>query len=186
MVPLFTEDFLVMLEDAKFECDVDMMPEGEIAFPDEPIMRIRGPLWQCLMVEAAVLNCINSQSLFATLASRLMEATRTDNIVLFSQKEHEKDDFGTILEFGLRRSQAIGGLEPTRGAYLGGVTATSNVLAEKYYNIPTSGTFAHALVMMYEDELEAFSDYAQAMPYNGIFLVDTDDTIEGVKNPIKG
>lgn len=189
MVPVYTEDFLFMLENAKFECDVDMMSEGEIAFPDEPILRITGPLWQCLMVEAAILNCINSQSLFATLASRLMEATKTTNIVSFSEKkrekESEKDALGIIFELGLRRSQAIGGLEPTRASYMAGVTATSNMLAKKYYGIPTVGTMAHALVMTYEDELQAFSEYTQAMPNHGVFLVDTYDTIQGIKNAIK-
>lgn len=168
-VALFTEDFLEMLKDSKLELTIDAMEEGELAFPDEPIYRVSGPLWQCLMVEAALLNITNSQSLFATLASRLKTVA----------------EGGPVLEFGLRRAQTLGGLEPTRGAYLGGVDATSNMLAEKYYDIPSKGTFAHALVMTYEDELQAFREYAGAMPYNGIFLVDTYDTVEGVKKAVQ-
>lgn len=169
MKRLFTDDFLDMLQDSKFELTVDAMPEGEIAFPDEPIFRVNGPIWQCLMVEACILNCQNSQSLFATLASRMVRAAEGE----------------PVLEFGLRRAQDLGGLGPTRAAYVGGTAATSNVLAKKYYGIPTAGTMAHAFVMLHENELDAFKAYAQAMPHNGIFLVDTYDTIEGVKNAIK-
>jgi len=166
---VFTDEFIETCRTAKLELTIDAMPEGEIAFPDEPIYRVHGPLWQCLLVEAAILNTMNSQSLFATLASRLAAVA----------------EGAPILEFGLRRAQAIGGLEPSRGAYLGGAAATSNDLAHKYYNIPAAGTFAHALVMTYEDELEAFRDYIGAMPHNGIFLVDTYDTVEGVKKAVK-
>jgi len=166
---VYTDEFIDFVKNSKLELTVDAMPEGEIAFRDEPIYRVHGPLWQCLMVEAAILNATNSQSLFATLAARLKEVTNGE----------------PILEFGLRRAQTIGGLEPTRGAYLGGIDGTSNNLAEEYYGIPTKGTFAHAFVMMYEDELEAFREYAEAMPYNGVFLVDTYDTIEGVKRAVQ-
>jgi nicotinate phosphoribosyltransferase len=166
---LFSPDFIDMLQTAKLELTIDAMPEGEIAFPDEPIYRVHGPLWQCLMVEAAILNTLNSQALFATLASRLSEVA----------------EGAPILAFGLRRAQCIGGLESARGSFIGGASATSNTLAHKYYGMPWAGTFAHALVMTYEDELQAFSEYAQAMPYNGIFLVDTYDTLEGVKKAIK-
>jgi nicotinate phosphoribosyltransferase len=193
MEPLFTPEFIDYVGNAKLELTVDMIREGDLAFPDEPIVRVRGPAWQCMMVEAAILNTINSQSLFATLASRIKEATRSQSIVGFTKREDrnpakfldEMAPADTVLEFGLRRAQCIGGLESSRGAYLGGIDATSNTLAEEYYYIPTSGTFAHALVMMYEDELEAFSDYAKAMPNNGIFLVDTYNTLEGVKKAIE-
>ncbi len=175
--PLFTPEFIDMVKDAKLELTIDAMEEGEIAFPDEPIYRVHGPVWQCLMIEAALLNSLNSQSLFATLATRLKEATASQHVVTFT-KHPDRDP---ILEFGLRRAQDVGGIAPTRGAYIGGVDATSNLLAEEYYNIPTQGTFAHALVMLYEDELQAFTEYAQAMPHNGVFLVDTYSTLEGVK-----
>ena len=169
MEPLFTPDFIDMAAHAKPALTIHAMPEGEIAFPDEPIWRVHGPAWQCLMVESPILNTTNSQSLFATLASRLVEVA----------------EGAPIVEFGLRRAQAIGGLESSRGAWIGGVSGTSNMLAEKYYGIPSTGTFAHALVMLYEDELEAFKDYAKAMPYNGVFLVDTYDTLEGVRRAVK-
>lgn len=169
MQRLFTDECIEMCRTAKMELTIDAMPEGELAFPDEPIYRVHGPLWQCLLVEAAILNTMNSQSLFATLASRMTDVAAGQ----------------PILEFGLRRAQCIGGLEATRGAYLGGVTGTSNDLANKYYDIPSAGTFAHALVMTYEDELTAFREYIGAMPHNGIFLVDTYDTLEGVKKAIK-
>ena len=166
---LYTDEFLDMLKDAKLDVSIDMMPEGEVAFPDEPIVRVTGPVWQCLLVEAAILNTINSQSLFATLASRLREIAGGR----------------TILELGLRRAQMLGGLEATRAAYIGGVDGTSNYLAKKHYGIPSSGTMAHAMVMLYEDELEAFREYAEAMPHNTVFLVDTYDTVEGVKRAIE-
>ena len=166
---IFSDDFLDMLANAKLELSIDAMPEGELAFPDEPIVRVYGPLWQCLMVESALLNTINSQSLFATLASRLVDVAQG----------------GTVMEFGLRRAQALGGIESSRATYIGGVSSTSNMLASKYYGIPTAGTFAHALVMVYEDELEAFRDYAEAMPHNGIFLVDTYKTETGIRNTVQ-
>jgi len=166
---IFSDDFIDFCANSKMELTVEAMPEGELAFPDEPIFRVRGPLWQCLMVETGILNAINSQSLFATLASHLVEIA----------------DGAPVLEFGLRRAQCIGGYESTRGAWLGGVTGTSNMEAGMNYGIPVTGTFAHALVMVYEDELDAFRDWAQAMPYSGIFLVDTYDTLEGVKKAIQ-
>ncbi len=168
-VRLYTDEFIDMCKDAKLELTIHAMPEGEIAFVDEPIYRVHGPLWQCLLVEAAILNATNSQSLFATLASRLVEVA----------------EGAPIMEFGLRRAQCIGGLESTRGAFLGGVVGTSNMQAEELYGIPTSGTMAHAFVMTYEDELDAFRDYIGAMPYNGIFLVDTYDTLNGVRRAIE-
>lgn len=167
--PLYSEEFLEMLGDAKLEVSIEMMPEGELAFPDEPIIRVHGPVWQCLMVEAAILNTLNSQSLIATLASRLTEVAKGK----------------PVLEFGLRRAQMLGGLEASRAAYIGGIAGTSNYLAKKHYGIPTTGTMAHALVMLYEDELQAFADYAKSMPGNTVFLVDTYNTLDGVKKAIE-
>ncbi len=174
---LFSDSFIDFVAKEPLRLSIDAMPEGELAFADEPIYRVHGPLWQCLMVEAAILNVTNSQSLFATLASHLVELA----------------DGGPILEFGLRRTQCIGGLEPTRGAWLGGasgvagggVIGSSNMLAEKFYGIPSVGTMAHALVMTYENELQAFGEYAKAMPYNGVFLVDTYNTASGIKKAIE-
>lgn len=176
MERLFTDEFIDMVANEPLKLTIDAMPEGELAFPDEPIYRVHGPLWQCLLVEAAILNVTNSQSLFATLASRIVEVTKDET--------ENGEKLSKVLELGLRRAQAIGGLEPTRGAYLGGINGTSNMLGKKYYSIPSSGTMAHAFVMLYENELQAFEEYAEALPSNGIFLVDTYNTIEGVKNAI--
>lgn len=165
---LYSDEFLEMLKNAKLDVTIDMMPEGELAFPDEPIIRVHGPVWQCLLLEAAILNTINSQSLFATLASRFREIAGGK----------------TVLELGLRRAQMLGGLEASRAAYIGGIDGTSNYLAKKHYGIPTSGTMAHAMVMLYEEELQAFEEYAKAMPHNTVFLVDTYDSVQGVKNAI--
>lgn len=180
MKPLFSEEFLTMLENAELELTVEAVPEGEIAFPDQPIYRITGPIWQAMVVEAFILNVTNSQSLFATLASRLRETVDAP-IMGFSSESGQ----ASLLELGLRRAQTIGGLEVARAGYIGGFDGTSNVMAEKYYKIPTAGTMAHALIMTYEDELDAFREYAESMPYNGIFLVDTYDTLQGVKNAIQ-
>ncbi|MCB9990163.1 MAG: nicotinate phosphoribosyltransferase [Rhodospirillales bacterium] len=166
---LFSDDFIDYVANSKLALSIEAMPEGELAFPDEPIYRVRGPLWQCLMVETAILNATNSQSLFATLASRLVEVA----------------DGAPILEFGLRRAQAIGGYESSRGAYLGGAAGVSNMEASMNYGIPAAGTFAHAFVMTYEDELDAFREWAGSMPYSGVFLVDTYDTVEGVKKAVQ-
>jgi len=167
--PMFQPEFLDMLKDAKLEITVDMMQEGEIAFPTEPIYKISGPVWQCLAVEAAILNTMNSQSNFATYAAILKEVANGK----------------PVAEFGLRRAQAVGGLSPTRGAYVGGADASSNCWAESVYGINTIGTVAHAYVMMHEDELDAFENWAEHNPYLGAFLVDTYDTIEGVKRAIE-
>lgn len=168
--PLFEQGFLEYLKNMKFSCTVDAIPEGTVVFPHEPLLRIQGPLFQCQMVETAILNMINFQTLIATKASRMRVAAKDEN----------------VLEFGLRRAQGVSGsLSATRAAYIGGVNATSNVLAGKIYDIPVKGTHAHSWVMSFDTELEAFEAYAEAMPNNCVFLVDTYDTLEGVKNAIE-
>lgn len=168
--PVFEKPFLDYLSGLKFECDVDGVPEGTIVFPHEPLIRIQGPIIQAQILETAILNIINFQTLIATKASRM---------VIASQGE-------PILEFGLRRAQGIdGGLAASRAAYIGGCAATSNVLAGKLFKIPVRGTHAHSWVMSFNDELEAFKEYAKAMPNNCVFLVDTYDTLEGVKKAIE-
>ena len=169
MERIFTDEFIDECANTPLDLTIDCMPEGEIAFPDEPIYRVHGRTDQAWMIEAALLNASNSQSLFATLGARTTYAAQGS----------------TVLEFGLRRAQDVGGLAPSRGAYIGGIEATSNNLAHKYYGIPRRGTFAHAWVMLHEDEMDAFANYAKAMPNSGIFLVDTYDTLEGVKKAIK-
>jgi nicotinate phosphoribosyltransferase len=132
--PIFKPEFLEMLKNAKLELSLDMMPEGELAFSSEPIYKVSGPVWQCLAVEAAILNTMNSQSNFATYASILKTAANGK----------------PVAEFGLRRAQGVGGLESTRGAFVGGADASSNCWAETNYGIPTIGTMAHAYVMIHE------------------------------------
>ena len=168
--PLFDDEFLAYLEQLTFRCDLDAIPEGTVAFPHEPLIRVRGPLLQCQIIETALLNIINFQTLIATKASRICRVAGDDE----------------VLEFGLRRAQGIdGGLSASRAAYVGGCHATSNVLAGKLFDIPVRGTHAHSWVMCFEDELQAFEEYAKAMPNNCVFLVDTFDTLDGVRNAIR-
>ncbi|GAB3873753.1 nicotinate phosphoribosyltransferase [Hymenobacter segetis] len=167
---MFPAEFLRYLRELKFTCDIDAMPEGTVVFGNEPIMRVRGPLLQAQLLETALLTLINFQTLVATKAARIREAAGpTDQ----------------ILEFGLRRAQGFdGGLGASRAAYLGGGDATSNVLAGQRYGIPVRGTHAHSWVMAFENEVQAFSAYAQAFPDDSVFLVDTYDTLEGVRQAI--
>lgn len=167
---LFEPAFLDYLSAYKFEGDIDAMPEGTVAFPHEPLLRVRGPILQCQLLETPLLNLLNFQTLIATKASRVCLAARGD----------------PVLEFGLRRAQGIdGALSASRAAYIGGCAATSNVLAGKLFGIPVRGTHAHSWVMSFDSEREAFHKYAQAMPNNCVFLVDTYDTIEGVRHAVE-
>lgn len=166
---LFREDFFEHLLAMKFTCDVEAVKEGEIVFPNEPIISITGPIDQCQLVETALLNIINFSSLIATKASRCCYAA----------------DGGEILEFGLRRAQGPdGGVTASRASYIGGCVATSNVLAGQVFGIPVAGTHAHSWIMAFDSEEEAFEVYAETSPNNVILLVDTYDTLEGVKKAI--
>ncbi len=168
--PLFTADFLNYLRKLRFSCDIDAIPEGTVVFPHEPLLRIKGPLLQCQLLESTLLNIINFQTLIATKASRVCQAAVGDS----------------VLEFGLRRAQGPdGALSASRAAYIGGCVATSNVLAGKKYGIPVSGTHAHSWVTAFSDEMTAFSAYAEVMPHNCVLLVDTYDTLQGVKHAIE-
>ena len=168
--PLFNEDFLDYLKGMKFECTVDAIAEGTVVFPHEPLMRVTGPLIQCQLLETVLLNTINFQTLIATKARRISHAADGD----------------PVLEFGLRRAQGWdGSISASRAAVIGGCTATSNVLAGKLFGIPVKGTHAHSWVMSYEDEFESFQKYAEVMPNNCVFLVDTYNTIKGVKKAVK-
>jgi nicotinate phosphoribosyltransferase len=168
--PLFEPPFLEYLGQFALTCDLHAIPEGTIVFPHEPLVRVQGPLIQAQLLETALLNIINFQSLVATKAARLVLAAHGDPVV----------------DFGLRRAQGIdGGLAASRAAYLGGCDATSNVLAGRLYGIPVKGTHAHSWVMSFDDELESFRTYARAMPNNCVFLVDTYNTLDGVRNAIE-
>ncbi len=167
---LFESKFLEFLNEFRFKCDLDAIEEGRIVFPNEPLLRITGPLYQCQLLETALVNIINFQSLIATKSSRMYLAAKGD----------------PILEFGLRRAQGIdGALSASRASYIGGCSKTSNVLAGKLFDIPISGTHSHSWVLSFDSEEEAFRSYAEVMPDNCVLLVDTYDTLEGVINAIK-
>jgi len=166
---LFDPAFLAYLRSMRFALDVDAIPEGTAVFAQEPLVRVKGPLLQCQLVETALLCIVNFQTLIATKAARVCAAARGE----------------PVLEFGLRRAQGIdGALSASRAAYIGGCASTSNVLAGRLFGIPVRGTHAHSWVMSFGDELEAFRAYADAMPNNCVFLVDTYDTLEGVRHAV--
>lgn len=168
--PLFEDAFLRYLETMSLQLSVDAIPEGTVVFPHEPMIRVKGPLLQAQLVESALLNVINFQTLIATKSARVCRAAGDQS----------------VLEFGLRRAQGVdGSLSATRAAFIGGVAATSNVLAGKIWGIPVKGTHAHSWVMTFEDEITSFAKYAEVMPNNCVFLVDTYDTLEGVRNAIE-
>lgn len=167
--PLFHKKFLDYLQKLKFTCDVAAIPEGQIIFPYEPLLRIQGPLLQCQLIETPLVNLINYASLIATKASRVCLAAQGD----------------PVIEFGLRRTHGpSGGMIASRAAFLGGCESTSNTLAGKEYGIPVRGTVAHSWIMAFDNEMQAFQSFAQVMRDNAILLVDTYHTLQGVKNAI--
>ena len=150
-------------------CDVDAIPEGTLIFPNEPLIRVRGPVIQCQLVETALLTILNFQSLIATKAARVRLAAKND----------------AVIEFGLRHAQGFdGGLTAARAAYIGGCDGTSNLQAGERFGIPVSGTQAHSWIMFFDTEMEAFRTYARAMPNNCVFLVDTYNSLDGVRHAI--
>jgi len=168
--PLFDSVFLDYMRDLRLTCDIDAIPEGTLVFPNEPLIRVVGPIIQCQLLETALLNILNFQSLIATKAARICLAAENDAVV----------------EFGLRRSQGVdGGLSSARAAYIGGCAGTSNLQAGERFGIPVSGTQAHSWIMFFQTEVEAFQTYARAMPNNCVFLVDTYDSLEGVRHAIQ-
>jgi nicotinate phosphoribosyltransferase len=146
------------------------MPEGTLVFPNEPLIRVRGPIIQCQLVETALLNILNFQSLIATKAARVCLAAEDD----------------AVIEFGLRRAQGVdGGLSSARATYIGGCAGTSNLQAGERFGIPVSGTQAHSWIMFFKNESEAFQAYAKALPNNCVFLVDTYNSLDGVRRAIE-
>lgn len=168
--PLFDPRFLDWLGALEPAVDVDAMPEGTVCFAHEPLLRVRGPLAQAQLLETALLTIVNFQTLIASKAARICHAAEGE----------------AVIEFGLRRAQGLdGGLSASRAAYVGGCVGTSNVAAGARFGIPVKGTHAHSWVMAFASEAEAFSAYAQAMPNNCVFLVDTYDTLRGVERAIE-
>ena len=168
---LFEENFLEYLSSFRFKGTIYAAREGEIVFPQEPLLRVESDLITAQIVEGIVLNVLNFQSLIATKAARVWNASRR----------------GAIMEFGLRRAQgADGALSASRAAFIGGAVGTSNTLAGKEYGIPVLGTMAHSWIMSYPSELEAFNAYADIYPKNTVFLIDTYNSLEsGIVNAIE-
>ncbi len=158
----FTNDFCDYLAGYRFDGSVVSVREGDVVFPGEPVLTVSGPLLTCQLVETLLLNILNFQSLIATKARRLRLAAGDRKLV----------------DFGLRRGQGSGAVAASRAAAVGGVDATSNVLAGRRYQIPVSGTMAHSWIQCFDNELEAFRTYARLYPDSTILLVDTYDTIK--------
>jgi len=166
----YDEEFLHWLKDLQFSCTIRSALEGDLVFNEEPILQVEGPLAQCQLIETAILNMVNFQTLIATKAARIRTVCGDD----------------PVMEFGSRRAQEVdAAIWGTRAAYIAGFDATSNVLAGKVFGIPVSGTHAHALVQTYRNEYDAFKAYATTHK-NCVFLVDTYDTLKsGVPSAIK-
>lgn len=168
---LFKEDFLEYLKTFRFTGDIYAIPEGTVIFPREPLIKVIAPIMQAQLVETAILNIINHQSLIATKASRIVHAARNDG----------------VMEFGLRRAQGPdAGIYGARAAMIAGCIGTSNVLCGQMFDVPVKGTHAHSWIMSFPDELTAFRTYAKLYPTACILLVDTYDTLKsGVPHAIQ-
>lgn len=168
---IFDKDFLDYLKDFKFTGDIYAIPEGTVVFPREPLIKVIAPIMQAQLVETAILNIINHQSLIATKAARVCYAAHGDG----------------IMEFGLRRAQGPdAGTYGARAAIIGGCIGTSNVLCGQLFDVPVKGTHAHSWIMSFPDEYTAFKTYADMYPSACILLVDTYDTLKsGVPNAIR-
>lgn len=167
---LFDESFLSVLRELHFTGEIYAMEEGTLVYPYEPLVRVIAPIMEAQLVETALLNLVNHQTLIATKASRVCYAAKGD----------------AVMEFGLRRAQGPdAGNYGARAAVVGGCCGTSNVLTGQLFNIPILGTHAHSWVMSFPTELDAFRAYAEIFPGNCLLLVDTYDTLRsGVPNAI--
>ena len=168
---IFDDEFLAYLADFHFSGDIYAIPEGTVVFPREPLVKVIAPIMEAQLVETAILNIINHQSLIATKAARVVNAARGDG----------------IMEFGLRRAQGPdAGTYGARAAVIGGCIGTSNVLTGKLFDVPVLGTHAHSWIMSFPDEYTAFKTYAELYPNACTLLVDTYDTLKsGVPNAIR-
>ncbi|MCF7923653.1 MAG: nicotinate phosphoribosyltransferase [Candidatus Izimaplasma sp.] len=168
---IFSDEFLKYIQNFKFSGDIYSFKEGSIIFPNEPILTIKAPVIEAQLLETYFLQVVNHQSLIATKASRIKYASQGK----------------IVLEMGARRAHGLtSSLDGARAAYIGGVDASSNVLADQVYQVPAGGTMAHSWVQLFDTEYEAFKAYANTYPNNTTFLVDTYDTLKsGVQNAIK-
>ncbi len=168
---LFDEEFLSVLEHFSFTGEIYAMPEGSVAYPYEPLIRVKAPVMEAQLVETAILNIVNHQTLIATKASRVVYAAGDTS----------------VFEFGLRRAQGPdAGIYGARAAIIGGCNGTSNVLTGQMYDVPVKGTHSHSWVMSFPTELDAFRAYAELYPDNCLLLVDTYDTLRsGMPNAIQ-
>ncbi len=170
-INVFDEEFLTYLEGLKFTGDIYSVPEGTMVFPGEPILTVKAPVIEAQLIETAVLNIINHQTLIASKAAKIRHSAGDD----------------LVMEFGLRRAQGPdAGIYGSRASVIGGCNSTSNVLAGKLFDIPVAGTHAHSWVMSFDSEYEAFKAYAEIYPDNALLLVDTYDTLKsGIPNAIR-
>jgi nicotinate phosphoribosyltransferase len=167
----FDEDFLQYLSEFHFSGDIYAIPEGTIVFPREPLVKVIAPIMEAQLVETAILNIVNHQSLIATKAARVCYAARSDG----------------VMEFGLRRAQSPdAGIYGARAAVIAGCVGTSNVLTGQMFHVPVLGTHAHSWIMSFPDEYTAFKTYAKMYPNACTLLVDTYDVLKsGVPNAIR-
>ncbi|QEJ96286.1 nicotinate phosphoribosyltransferase [Treponema phagedenis] len=168
---IFDAEFLNYLSKFRFSSTVLAMDEGSVVFPNEPLIRVEADIIESLLLEGLILNTVNFQSLIATKTARIWLASNKSS----------------IMEFGLRRAQGCdGAMSATRAAIIGGAAGTSNTLAAKLYGVPAMGTMAHAWVMSFDTEEEAFQTYADIYGEKSVFLIDTYNTLEsGIENAIK-
>ena len=162
----FNHQFLDYLRNFKFTGDVWAMPEGTVAFPCEPLIRVTAPIIEAQLVETFLLNTVNLQTMIATKASRVVQAAKGKGVV----------------EFGLRREHGVdAGMKVARCSYIAGCQGTSNVLAGMQYNIPLFGTMAHSFVMSFEKEVDAFRAFAKTFPDKSTLLIDTYNDLAGAE-----
>jgi nicotinate phosphoribosyltransferase len=162
----FKQDFLAYLHDLKFTGDVWAVPEGTVAFPNEPLIRVTAPIIEAQLVETFLLNTINLQTMIATKTSRVIQSAKGKSVI----------------EFGLRREPGIdAGMKVARASYIAGCQGTSNVLAGLAYGIPVFGTMAHSFIMSYPKEIDAFRAFAKTFPNKSTLLIDTYDDIAGAE-----
>jgi nicotinate phosphoribosyltransferase len=165
----FEKDFLHYLRDFRFRGNIFSSKEGDVVFPNRPILQVEANIMEAQIIETLLLNILNFQTLIATKASRIRRSAQD----------------GMLLDMGLRRAHATGGYYASRAAAIGGFDSTSNVKAAEDYNIPSSGTMAHSFIQSYDDELEAFRDFSKMRPKKCVFLIDTYNTLKsGLPNAI--